>query len=386
MPRPQPDTDQLLLQVERGDATARDQLLRRHRNRLRRMVALRMDRRMRARVDPSDVVQDSLHEADQQLADYIRRRPLPFYPWLRQIALERLIDYHRLHIQAQKRTVKREEQALPQLPNESMLELANRLFRSGSSPSVQLQRKEQRQRVQLILSQLSERDREVLILRDLEQLPARDRRRARDHGRHRPHAAPAGIGAIPRRASRSVPGGVAVNHSVRLSGDASADQAFARLTEELTALVQAGSISQLDRFFEQHAEHAERLRRLLPALLALADLGHSASDDGSSTAMGGSEPLAGTLGDFRILRELGRGGMGVVYEAQQLSLSRRVALKASLCRSARLPRPAALQERIARRRPVGPSPYRRCLRRWLRARHPLLCHAAHRGPDVGRSD
>jgi RNA polymerase sigma-70 factor (ECF subfamily) len=138
------------------------------------MVALRMDRRMRARVDPSDVVQETLHEADQQLSDYLRRRPLPFYPWLRQIALERLIDYHRRHIHAQKRSVKREEQPLPRLPDESMLDLAHRLFRSGSSPSVQLQRRELRERVQRILSQLSERDREVLILRHLEQLSARD--------------------------------------------------------------------------------------------------------------------------------------------------------------------------------------------------------------------
>jgi RNA polymerase sigma-70 factor (ECF subfamily) len=174
MPRHTPDTDQLLLRVERGDTFAREQLFIRHRGRLRRMVALRMDRRMRARVDPSDVVQETLHDADQQLADFIRRRPLPFYPWLRQIALERLIDYHRRHIQAQKRSVKREEQPLPRLPDESMLELAQRLFRNGSSPSVQLQRKELRQRVQEILSQLSERDREVLVLRHLEQLSARE--------------------------------------------------------------------------------------------------------------------------------------------------------------------------------------------------------------------
>jgi RNA polymerase sigma-70 factor (ECF subfamily) len=174
MPRQQPDTDQLLECIERGDARAREQLFTRHRGRLRRMVALRMDRRMKARVDPSDVVQETLQEADQQLSDFLRRRPLPFYPWLRQIALERLVAEYRRHIQAQKRSVKREEQPLQLLPDDSMLELAKRLFNQTSSPSVRMQRKELHDRVQQALEALAERDREVLVLRHLEQLSARE--------------------------------------------------------------------------------------------------------------------------------------------------------------------------------------------------------------------
>jgi RNA polymerase sigma-70 factor (ECF subfamily) len=168
------DTDQLLQQAGQGDAAARQQLLVRHRQRLRQMIALRMDRRLAARLDPSDVVQDTLADAIQHLSDYLRRRPLPFYPWLRQLALDRLAELHRRHIRTRKRSVTREEARAPALPDESALELAARLLARGSSPSARLHREELRDRVQAALAQLAESDREVLVLRHLEQLPTRD--------------------------------------------------------------------------------------------------------------------------------------------------------------------------------------------------------------------
>ena len=93
--RPEPDTDVLLDAAAGGDAAARGRLLERHRARLRRMLALRLDRRLAARVDPSDLVQETLAEADKRLDAYLRDRPLPFYPWLRQIAGNRLADARR---------------------------------------------------------------------------------------------------------------------------------------------------------------------------------------------------------------------------------------------------------------------------------------------------
>jgi RNA polymerase sigma-70 factor (ECF subfamily) len=169
-----PDTDELVEQASAGDREARQQLLVRHRDRLRQMVALRMDRRLRARVDPSDVVQEALADAAQELSDYLRQRPLPFYPWLRQLAWDRLIELHRRHVHAQKRSVRREDPEFLALPEESAVQLAQRLLAPGSTPSERLVRDELRGRVQAALAQLSPRNREVLVLRHLEQLSTQD--------------------------------------------------------------------------------------------------------------------------------------------------------------------------------------------------------------------
>ncbi|HEY7423921.1 MAG TPA: hypothetical protein VH682_06715 [Gemmataceae bacterium] len=80
MPRHALDTDELLRRAEQGDEQARQAVLVRHRERLKHMVAVRMDRRLAARVDPSDVVQDALLDAARHLDDYLRQRPMPFYP------------------------------------------------------------------------------------------------------------------------------------------------------------------------------------------------------------------------------------------------------------------------------------------------------------------
>jgi RNA polymerase sigma-70 factor (ECF subfamily) len=163
-----PDTEQLLRRAAQGDASACEQVLERHRPRLRRMIGLRLDRRLSARLDPSDLVQESLADAARQLPEFLEERPLPFYPWLRQIAWKRLIDAHRRHVRAGKRSVRREEP--PPLPDESALELAGRLFARGSSPSARLGRKEAGERLRAALTLLDERDREVLVLRYLEDL------------------------------------------------------------------------------------------------------------------------------------------------------------------------------------------------------------------------
>jgi RNA polymerase sigma-70 factor (ECF subfamily) len=169
-----PDTEELLQRAGQGDTQARQQLLGRHRDRLRQMIAVRMDRRLAARVDPSDVVQEVLADAHEQLSDYLRERPLPFYPWLRQLAWDRLVGLHRRHIRARKRSVTREQPWPVHLPDESAEELVNRLVSGRSSPSGRLLREELRARVQAALAQLAERDREVLVLRHLEQLSTRE--------------------------------------------------------------------------------------------------------------------------------------------------------------------------------------------------------------------
>jgi RNA polymerase sigma-70 factor (ECF subfamily) len=166
--------DALLEGVRQGDGRACEQLLGMYRERLKRMVAVRIDRRLSSRVDPSDVVQDALAEANLHLPEYAKTRPIPFYPWLRRLAWERMVAMTRRHIGSSKRSVVREEPGTLGLPDESALDLADRLAASGTSPSGRLTRQELRDRIQLALLSLESPDREVLILRYLEQLSTRE--------------------------------------------------------------------------------------------------------------------------------------------------------------------------------------------------------------------
>jgi RNA polymerase sigma-70 factor, ECF subfamily len=164
-----PQTEELLQKA--GDRGTEFQLLlERHRDRLRRMIAVRLDSRLAPLVDPSDVVQEALTDASQKLDGYLRDRPLPFYPWLRRLAEERIIQLHRRYLGTQKRNVTREERLDLALPDDSAMLLADRLVASGTSPSQQVLRDEQAQRLREVLDRLSPNDREVLVMCYLEEL------------------------------------------------------------------------------------------------------------------------------------------------------------------------------------------------------------------------
>jgi RNA polymerase sigma-70 factor (ECF subfamily) len=159
-----------MVRASSGDGLAHEHLLAGHRDRLRQMIAMRIDRRIATRVDPSDVVQDVLITATRNLSDYLRDPPMPFYPWLRKLAWERLIELQRIHLIAGKRSVAREDAGIPMLPDESAAVLAERLLSRDPTPSDAAIRAEMRQRVRLALDRLKPQDREILVLRYLEQL------------------------------------------------------------------------------------------------------------------------------------------------------------------------------------------------------------------------
>jgi RNA polymerase sigma-70 factor (ECF subfamily) len=170
LPSSHSDTQELLSRAERDERPAVARLLAMHRQRLRKMVAIRLDPRLAARADPSDIVQETLIVAHEKLPAYLRDRPIPFYPWLRQIALEQIIRYSRRHVKARARSVLREEQPEPHLSEASAELLAGRLLSSGSRPELRLERKEIQAQVKAALAQLPADYREVLVLRFLEEL------------------------------------------------------------------------------------------------------------------------------------------------------------------------------------------------------------------------
>ena len=169
-----PETDALLCRARQGDPMAIEQLLSRHRDRLRRMIAVRMDSRLGARIDPSDVIQEALADAHRKLPDYLAQRGCAFYPWLRQIAWQRLVDLHRRHILADRRSVAREAHRPMTLSDHSTRLLADQLAASASSVGQRMVRQERLERLRRALDELAPQDREIVALRHLEQLSLKE--------------------------------------------------------------------------------------------------------------------------------------------------------------------------------------------------------------------
>jgi RNA polymerase sigma-70 factor, ECF subfamily len=156
----------LLQQVEAGDRSALDQLLARYRSYLLRMIELRMDQKMRARVDPSDVVQEAQLDAARRIDDYLRREPMPFHLWLRQTAYENLLRLRRRHVEADCRSVNSE---IP-LPDSSTAMLARKILSQEPNPGQCAAEQELAGRLRQALAQLPETDAEILLMRTLEGL------------------------------------------------------------------------------------------------------------------------------------------------------------------------------------------------------------------------
>jgi RNA polymerase sigma-70 factor, ECF subfamily len=160
------ETQRLLEQARSGSRHAFDQLLARHRPYLRQLVELRLDPRLRCRVDPSDVVQEAQMEAVHRLDGYLEQTRLPFRLWLRQLAQDRLLMMRRRHVKASRRSVSQEVA----LPEQSSLVLARQLLAAGSTPSQQLGQEELARRVRQAVAELPDADRDVLLMRTFEGL------------------------------------------------------------------------------------------------------------------------------------------------------------------------------------------------------------------------
>lgn len=159
------ETKRLLKSAAAGDRQAFDQLFQLHRQSLRRLVALRMDGRLRQRLDLSDVVQETQLIAYRRFSDFLKRRPMPFRLWLRRTAQQQVCDAQRMHLDRRRRSVLREEAGL----SRSSRLLARGLL-SGSSPLEKLARREQVRRISTAVAELADTDREIVVMRNVEGL------------------------------------------------------------------------------------------------------------------------------------------------------------------------------------------------------------------------
>jgi RNA polymerase sigma-70 factor, ECF subfamily len=165
------ETQELLEGARGGDAAARNELLERHREALRRMIGLRIDPVLRRRVDASDIVQDVLVDAHRRLADYLNETGMPFQLWLRHLARDRLIDAHRRHRTAARRSIDREQPLdNPRYDDQSALDLAALARDRELTPAAAATHHELERRFYAAIETLDETDREVVLMRHFEHL------------------------------------------------------------------------------------------------------------------------------------------------------------------------------------------------------------------------
>jgi RNA polymerase sigma-70 factor (ECF subfamily) len=163
--------DSLVARIRGGDTQAMAEFFDKHRDRLRRMVRLRIDRRLQGRVDPSDVLQEAFLDVHRRQAEYIADPKMPPFLWLRFLTGQRLLALHRQHLGTQMRGAGREVSLRAgSMPEADSLSLANLLLGRLTTPSLAATRAEMQIRLQDVLNAMDPIDREVLVLRHFEEL------------------------------------------------------------------------------------------------------------------------------------------------------------------------------------------------------------------------
>ena len=166
------ESSELRRRIEQGDESTLIELFARHRDRLKRMVSLRLDRRLRGRIDASDVLQEAYLDVRKRLSEYARDPvAMPFHLWLRLIAGQKLTDVHRAHLGTQMRDAGQEVSLhRGPFPQASSISLAAQLLGRMTSASKAAIRAEHKLIVQEALNGMDPIDREVLTLRHFEHL------------------------------------------------------------------------------------------------------------------------------------------------------------------------------------------------------------------------
>jgi len=165
------NTQELLDRAREGDERAFQALFQRHRVRLHQVIALRMDRRLAARADASDILQETYLQAFKRLPKYLEQEDMPFFLWLRWIAREKVMALYRRHLGADKRAIDRE---IPLLPADSSAQFVSGVIGAGPTPSQQLAKGELADQLRAALRQLEPGERDLILWRHFEQLSIRE--------------------------------------------------------------------------------------------------------------------------------------------------------------------------------------------------------------------
>lgn len=163
-----PNDDDLHEQLVQGDSKALGALFARHRDRLFRMVRFRIDARLQGRLDPDDLLQDAYLDAVRRLNHYAKVPEMAPFLWLRHIVKQTMIDFHRRHLEAQRRDVDRE--AGKGFPVGTSISLVGQLMGRWTSPSGKAMRDETAKQLETAIEGMDPIDQEVLALRHFEEL------------------------------------------------------------------------------------------------------------------------------------------------------------------------------------------------------------------------
>jgi RNA polymerase sigma-70 factor, ECF subfamily len=164
----------LLARACEGDVEAAGEVFENYRDRLRRMVQLRLDPSLRRRVDASDILQESFLDFARKVQD---RDPeqMPLHLWLRLITGERLLQVHRRHLDTAARALGREVSlGVGTVPDVSSVSLAENLLAGTTSPSMKVAQSELKIRLEKLVNGMDPMDREILVLRHFEELTNED--------------------------------------------------------------------------------------------------------------------------------------------------------------------------------------------------------------------
>ncbi len=135
------------------------------------MIGMRLDPAISSREDASDIVQNVMIEAHRRLADYLKKPVMPFHLWLRHIAMDHIIEAHRRHRQAQRRSLDREQSLHSQANmDDSEANIGDPFIDRATTPASAAIQSEIRTRIEESIEAMPEDDRLILRLRHKDQL------------------------------------------------------------------------------------------------------------------------------------------------------------------------------------------------------------------------